>query len=390
MLSRRLFLKSSALIGCSAAAHPLLSTISFAAVPGENRLVVIILRGAMDGIDVFQPYGDPELRKLRQNISLGPDQGAKDLDGFFALHPALSPLMPLWRAKELAFAPAVSAPYRDKRSHFDGQAVLEAGTGLDMPQFEQRDGWLNRLLQKMPGVNSETAYSVGLEDMRILTGAAEVKNWAPEARMTITPQAQKLLLRVYEDDPLFHASAEAAVEIAAMEHEAKGGVKESDGRALARFSAARLNEETRIASFSLAGWDSHAKQAQVLDRALSRLAETILTLRDELGENWQKTTVLAMTEFGRTVRENGSQGTDHGTGGPLLVAGGAIKGGRSLGIWPGLGEGDLYAERDLMPVSDVRAYAAWAIHDLFGIQRDMLETAVFPGFDMGSRIRLFA
>lgn len=390
MLSRRLFLKSSALIGCSAAAHPLLSTISFASAPGENRLVVIILRGAMDGIDVFQPYGDPELSKLRRNFSVGPDAGARDLDGFFALHSGLAPLMPLWENGELAFAPAVSVPYRDKRSHFDGQAILEAGTGLDMPQFEQRDGWLNRLLQEMPNTNSGTAYNVGIEDMRILSGSAKVKSWDPEATMKITPQAQQLLLRIYENDPLFHASGEAAVEIAAMEQAATTGKKESDGRTLARFSAARLNEDTRIASFSLAGWDSHANQSRVLDKALIRLSDAILTLRDELGKNWQKTMVLAMTEFGRTVRENGSQGTDHGTGGPLLVAGGAIKGGRALGAWPGLGEGNLYVERDLMPVSDVRAYAAWAIHDMFGISRDMLETTVFPGLDMGDRIRLLA
>lgn len=390
MLSRRLFLKSSALIGCSVAAHPLMSTISFASAPGENRLVVIILRGAMDGIDVFQPYGDPELRKLRRNISLGPDQGATDLDGFFALHPALSPLMPLWQVGELGFAPAVSAPYRDKRSHFDGQAVLEAGTGLDMPAFRQQDGWLNRLLQEMPGVGSETAYSVGLGEMRILDGAAEVKNWAPEAKMQITPQTQQLLLRVYEEDPLFHASGEAAIEIAAMEQAATNGKGESDGRALSRFAASRLNEETRIASFSLAGWDSHANQSRVLERALIRLSDAILTLREELGQNWSKTTVLAMTEFGRTARENGSQGTDHGTGGPLLIAGGAIKGGRSFGKWPGLGESDLYVGRDLMPVTDVRAYAAWAIHDMFGASRETLERAVFPGLDMGERINILA
>lgn len=327
MLSRRLFLKSSALIGCSAAAHPLMSTISFASAPGDNRLVVIVLRGAMDGLDVFQPYGDPELRKLRRNISLGPEQNALDLDGFFALHPLLAPLMPLWNKGELAFAPSVSAPYRDKRSHFDGQAVLEAGTGLDTQQFEQRDGWLNRLLQEMPDATSETAYSVGVDEMRILDGEAQVKSWAPEAEMLITPQAQKLLLRIYEDDPLFHASGEAAVEIATKEQIATKGKKETDGQALARFTASRLNEDTRIASFSLSGWDSHAMQKNVMKRSLPRLSDAILTLRDELGANWDKTTVLAMTEFGRTVRENGSQGTDHGTGGPLLLAGGAIRGG---------------------------------------------------------------
>src|SRR5699024_754310 len=120
-----------------------------------------ILRGAMDGLDVFQPYGDPHLRKLRQTISLGPEQGAHDLDGFFALHPELSSLMPLWNAGELGFVPAVSTPYRDRRSHFDGQDILEAGTGTDVAQARQRDGWLNRLLHSMPDAQSETAYAVG-------------------------------------------------------------------------------------------------------------------------------------------------------------------------------------------------------------------------------------
>ena len=133
---------------------------------------------------------------------------------------------------------------------------------------------------------------------------------------------------------------------------------------MARFAADRLNGETRIATFSISGWDSHARQPQVIDRALQRLSAAILTLRKDLGANWSRTTILAMTEFGRTVRENGSGGTDHGTGGAMLVAGGNIKGGRAIGGWPGLGEGDLYAGRDLMPLRDIRAHAAWVLHDL--------------------------
>ncbi|MCF3972797.1 DUF1501 domain-containing protein [Paracoccus salsus] len=392
MLSRRLFLKSSALIGCSAAAHPLLSSIALASAPGENRLVVIILRGAMDGLDVFQPYGDPHLRALRRTLSPGPDGGALDLDGFFALHPALAPLMPLWRAGELGFAPAVSTPYRDKRSHFDGQDMLEAGTGTDLALYQQRDGWLNRLLQTMPNISSETAYSVGLEKMRILGGPAPSKSWAPEAAFSLSPQAQRLLERVYHDDPLFREAGGQAMEIVS---EGIGTIHEDGGptrdtRALARFAADRLSAGTRIATFSISGWDSHARQSKVIGRALDRLSDAILTLREGLGRTWMKTTVLAMTEFGRTAAENGTGGTDHGTGGALLMAGGAVRGGRAMGRWPGLAEGDLYAGRDLMPVRDIRAYAAWALHDLYGVRREVLEGTVFPGLDMEDNPRILA
>lgn len=392
MLSRRLFLKSSALIGCSAAAHPLLSPIAFASMPGDNRLVVIILRGAMDGLDVFQPYGDPALRGLRQTLSPGPDGGAHDLDGFFALHPTLAPLMPLWQAGELAFAPAVSTPYRDKRSHFDGQDMLEAGTGTDVEAMRMRDGWLNRLLQAMPGAQSETAYSVGLDDMRILDGAAPAKSWAPQTRFRLSAQGQRLLAHVWHDDPLFRPAGEQALEIindGLARVDAEAGPAR-DAEALARFAADRLNGETRIASFSISGWDSHARQRPVIDRALQRLGTAILTLRADLGANWQRTTVLAMTEFGRTVRENGTAGTDHGTGGAMLVAGGNIRGGRAFGGWPGLAEGDLYAGRDLMPLRDIRAHAAWVMRGLFGMSPDVLERSVFPGLDMGDDPRILA
>ncbi|WP_405406373.1 DUF1501 domain-containing protein [Paracoccus sp. Ld10] len=391
MLSRRLFLKSTALIGCSAAAHPLLSSATFAAAPGDNRLVVIILRGAMDGLDAFQPYGDRALGGLRQTLSLGPDHGATDLDGFFALHPGLSDLLPLWQAGQMGFAPAVSTPYRDKRSHFDGQTMLEAGTGTDLDLDAQQDGWLNRLLQAVPGQPSETAYSVGVSQMRVLQGQAPTKSWTPKAQMDLSPQAQQLLTRIYHDDPLFRdASAQAMEIVASLSPDLATGKPGQDHLEIARFAADRLNGQTRIASFSIGGWDTHAGQAVSLTRMLQRLADTILTLKADLGANWDRTTVMAMTEFGRTVRENGSAGTDHGTGGALLVAGGAVRGGRAMGDWPGLAEGDLYDGRDLMPLRDIRAYAAWAMHAKFGIDRSTLEGLVFPGLDMGSDPRMTA
>jgi uncharacterized protein (DUF1501 family) len=391
MLTRRLFLKSTALIGCSAAASPLLSSAAFASAPGDNRLVVIILRGAMDGMDAFQPYGDRNLAGLRKTLSLGPDHGATDLDGFFALHPGLSDLLPLWQAGQMSFAPAVSTPYRDKRSHFDGQNMLEAGTGTDLHLDDQKDGWLNRMLQAMPGQTSETAYSVGIEKMLILQGAAKAKSWTPDATLALSPQAERLLMRIYHDDPLFRDASEQALEIVSglgsMPDPAK---PEEEHIELARFTADRLNRDTRIASFSMAGWDTHSGQAGSLNRNLGRLSDAILTLKEDLGRNWDTTTVMAMTEFGRTARENGSAGTDHGTGGAMLVVGGAVRGGAAMGEWPGLGESDLYDGRDLMPVRDIRAYAAWAMHAKFGIDKAVLEGAIFPDLDMGSDPRMLA
>lgn len=378
-MERRSFLRGTLIAGCSAAAHPFLSTVTFAQAPGENRLVVILLRGAMDGIDVVRPYGDPALRALRPTLSAGPEGGALDLDGFFALHPALAPLFPLWQAGELGFAPAVSTPYRDKRSHFDGQDLLEAGTGaLD----GARNGWLNRLLTQMPGARAETAYALGDGQALILSGPAPHLAWSPQARLIVSPQAQRLLDRIYYDDPLFRMAAQDAAEIVATTAE-EGAVRGGGPEALARFAAECLSAETRIAAFSLGGWDSHARQDQVLGAALGRLSAAILALRNGLGPHWARTTVLAMTEFGRTARENGTAGTDHGTGGAMLMAGGAIRGGRAIGGWPGVGEGRLYQDRDLMPLRDIRAHAAWVLHGLFGVGRSTLETAVFPGMEIG-------
>ncbi|PRY25589.1 secreted protein [Aliiruegeria haliotis] len=399
MVSRRDFLRASAALGCSAAASPLLTPVTLAAAPWDARLVVIILRGGMDGLDVVQPYGDRDLAALRgRELKFGESAGAADLDGFFALHPAMSPLIPLWAAGELSFAHAVSTPYRDKRSHFDGQDLLEAGGGFGPGERVARDGWLNRMLQSVPGVEARTAYAIGREDLLLLKGAAPVSNWAPGTEMRISPQAELLLEMTYHEDPLFRDAVTEALELTRtmaatveaapdddmmamqeMMKQAKGGRGHLE---VAEFAVERLREETRIAAFSINGWDTHNNQRYVLSRALGRLADTILALKIGLGPLWAGTTVLALTEFGRTVRQNGTAGTDHGTGGAMLLAGGAIRGGIVHGKWPGLSEGDLYAGRDLLPTEDVRAYAASAIRGLYGLPVSVLESAVFPGLDM--------
>ena len=384
-MQRRKFLLTGAALGCSAAASPLLTPIAFAQAPWENRLVVIILRGAMDGLDVVQPLGDRDYAGLRPSLA---GNNATDLDGFYALNTGLSPLLPLWQAEQLGFIHAVSTPYRDKRSHFDGQDILEAGTpGLTAEG--SRDGWLNRMLQTVPGLTAETAYAIGREQMLILTGAAPAARWSPDARMQLSPEARQLLMLVQQDDPLFRAATEDAVMIVDdLAAEADSDMAETTLRGdhvkLAQFAASRLRGETRIASFSLSGWDTHSRQGPNLARALARLSDTLLTLQAGLGPVWGQTAVLCMTEFGRTARENGTAGTDHGTGGAMLLAGGAVRGGRVLGDWPGLGESDLYAGRDLMPTRDVRAHAGWVMRGLFGLDAGVIERAVFPGLELGA------
>lgn len=397
MIARRAFLRGATALACSAAAHPMMTTVTLAASDGgrplgDHRLVVILLRGAMDGLDVVQPQGDRAFAALRPTLNRA---DALPLDGFFALNPALGGLLPLWQAGQLGFVHATSTPYRDKRSHFDGQDQLEAGTGNDVPLVGVRDGWLNRLLQAVPGVRAETAYAVGREEMRILSGPAQVRDWAPDTRLALSPQARRLLEQVYHDDPAFLAVANEAMELgldldaepdmAAPMMPELAGARLADVEELAGFVTARLRAETRIAAFSLNGWDTHKAQKNGIGRSLSRLERAILRLSQGLGpEIWGKTVVLAMTEFGRTAAENGSGGTDHGTAGAMLLAGGAVRGGRVLGDWPGLEEAQLYDRRDLLPTSDVRAWAAHVIAGLYGIDRAILESAIFPGLQMGS------
>ncbi|EPX79818.1 hypothetical protein Salmuc_02580 [Salipiger mucosus DSM 16094] len=171
-----------------------------------------------------------------------------------------------------------------------------------------------------------------------------------------------------------------------MRDDIRGG---SAQKRVAEFAAERLGGASRIAAFSINGWDTHDNQDRSLGRALGRLSDTILTLRDGMGpQAWGKTAVVAMTEFGRTVRINGTSGTDHGTGGAMIMAGGAIRGGRVVSDWPGLAEADLYARRDLMPTRDLRAHAGWLIRGLFGLDTKVIERDIFPGLDLGPDPRL--
>ena len=395
--SRRSFLTNSFALGCSLAASPLVTPVTFASIPTDKRLVVLVLRGGTDALDIVAPVADPLLIKYRPRIK---HKNHLDLDGFFALHPEMAGLMPMWKAGELAVAHAVATPYRGKRSHFDGQDLLEAG----MPEVTstlRESGWMNRMLELLPNVEKTTAFSVGRENMLTLRGDLPTTSWAPESRVDLSAQGRLLLDVIFSKDPMFADAGETALTLTAQQMEAQNALADEDAelieevmtkaekksradkaKGIAAFAADRLKEDTRFATFSIGGWDTHQRQDRTIRKATQELQSALLTLQSELGPIWDKTAVVCMTEFGRTARENGTGGTDHGTGGAMIMAGGAIKGRKVYGDWPGLDEADLYLRRDLMPTSDLRRYVGWLVHDMFGVAQSDLSTKVFPGLDM--------
>lgn len=406
-LTRRTFLTQGAAVGCSLAASPLVTPVSFAAAPTDHRLVIVVLRGGLDGLDLLRPRQEEMLSVLRPTLA-AETAGESPLEGGFAMHPECAPLYPMWAAGELAFVNAVATPYRDKRSHFDGQDLLEAGvSGLGGDGL--RDGWLNRAIAAMGAQQAQTAYAIGAEPMLLSQGAADVVDWSPDVDFVLSSQGAALMRMTMAGDNEMSAALSTALGLAdgggfgggdvpqdmdvamdaMMSTKGKGA-----GRAhirVAEFAAKQLRQDARIACFSLGGWDTHFRQSRTLKRPLSQLVDTLLTLQDGLGvAAWQRTTVIAMTEFGRTAAENGTGGTDHGTGGTMVLAGGALRRAAVLGQWPGLTEAALYQRRDLMPTEDVRRWAGWALRSAFGLSRNALETRVFPGMELGDDPRLLA
>lgn len=373
-MSRRTLLAGAVGGACCLAASPLVTPLLLASTPGDNRLVVIVLRGGMDGLAAFPPLDEPLMEQLRPKLAAG--RAPLQLDGRFGLHPALKPLLPMWRRGQLAVAQAVATPYRDKRSHFDGQDILETG---EAAAGALQDGWLNRALTLIPGARAETALTVGRDNMLLLRGAAPTRAWNPGDKLRLRNDARQLLERLYAGDPLFMKAADAAEGLSAL---AGQGELADVGDPIARFAGERLAAEVRVAAFSISGWDTHVGQAQAIAPPLQRLAAALLALEAGAGRAWERTLVIAMTEFGRTAHENGSGGTDHGTGGAALLAGGALKGGRIYGYWPGLGEDALYQGRDLMPTLDVRNFPALALTGLFGLPSARVGTDIFPGLDL--------
>ena len=355
---------------------------AFARAPTDKRLVVVILRGGLDALHAVPPYADRDYRKARPHLAVPPPgaEGAIDLDGYFGLHPALEPLYAMYRDRRLAIIPAATTGYRE-RSHFDGQDVLENGS--DTP-FGARDGWLNRALAEMAApTGARLGLAVGHTIPLVLRGATEVQTWAPSRLPKAGDQTLEWLSFVYEGDPLFKAAfAQARASSApsmAMDRRTRGGPRQyfaTSGKAAGQLLASR--DGPRVAVLEVGGWDTHAGQVNRLNNLLTNLASGIAALAETLGGAWDETVIAVVSEFGRTVAENGSRGTDHGVGDLALVLGGAVDGGRIAGTWPGLTRRALLDGRDVMPANDYRGIFKGLLHDHLGVSEAALEDRIFP------------
>jgi uncharacterized protein (DUF1501 family) len=341
--------------------------------PGNRRLIFVIQRGAMDGLQAMPAIGDPGFASARG--VLGEIDGVQKLDETFGLHPALVNMSKLYAQNQALFVHAVASPYRD-RSHFDGQNVLESGG--ERP-FDLNSGWLNRLMSLQ---NDTKAIALTAGVPLALSGPIPVASFQPG---TVGRMDEKLMASVdklYAADPMFHALWSEAVHTRglALDMQAKNaGAPDPAGR-LAKLTAGFLREPDgpRIAMIETQGWDTHSAQISRLRNQFSQLDTLVNGLQTELGDVWPETLVIVATEFGRTVAINGTGGTDHGTGTLAMLFGGTVRGGRVIADWPGLKPAQLYEGRDLRPTGDLHAVIAGAVAEHFGLPADKTAQALFP------------
>jgi uncharacterized protein (DUF1501 family) len=390
-VTRRRFLAGAGALAAGAA----LPRVLFAKTGGVGRLVVVILRGALDGLAAAPPHGDPHYPLLHRELAIaapGAADGALGLDSLFGLHPAMGFLHQRYLGGELIVFHAVASPYRD-RSHFDGQNVLESG--LVRP-LGSADGWLSRALASLPrSTQRERAVAVSLNVPLILRGDALVLSKSPLETPDIDEDLLARLADLYSGDDWFSARLSEAVQserlidagaatLAMAEATAPSGRPAADRLSSAASMTGMLMRSEggpEIAVIEAGGWDTHANQGGAkgtLAQRLSGLDHAVRTLQEELQGLWEQTAVLVVTEFGRTAAMNGTRGTDHGTGSCAFLAGGAVRGGRVLADWPGLAPHALFENRDLKPTLDLRSVFKGVLDEHLRIDGKSLATRVFP------------
>ncbi|MEO0982975.1 MAG: DUF1501 domain-containing protein [Pseudomonadota bacterium] len=365
VMSRRTAITLLAGAGVSPSFHA-----AFAKDAADRKFIFVILRGGMDGLSALIPSSS-DIEALRGDISPA-EQERLPVGADFALHPSFSGLHALYRSGEAAFIHAAATPYRD-RSHFDGQDALETLAGPDA-----RDGWLNRALQASgAGDGLAIGYAVPL----VLKGDAPATHWSPPVFAEASEDLLDRLGDLYAGDPAFAASLATARATDSPDIE-MNGPRGPGGRAATILKAAgelmAADAGPGVGVVSIDGWDTHANQAPALTNRFRALDQGLLALKDALGDQWRKTAVVLASEFGRTVRVNGTEGTDHGTGGLVVLSGGAVAGGRTLGDWPGLKPRDLLDNRDLRPVNDMAAILKGVLRDHLGLDRATLDQDVLP------------
>ena len=363
----------------------------------DPRFLVVVLRGALDGLAAVAPVGDPEWQRLRGDKALMPSgaSAALPLDSFFALNPAMPNLHRLYKSGAATIVHATATPYRE-RSHFDGQDVLESGLGSP---GAVDSGWLNRALASLQPAGRVTgggkdAFAIGPIAPLVVRGPAPVLSWTPRR---LPPASDDTLTRVLDlyrhTDPMLARALEERLGLATIAR--AGGMDGQQPRAAGAGQVRAYFAESagmaakflarpdgpRIGALAFDGWDTHADEGVMNGRLANLLAAldgAIAAIESEMKETWRDTVVAVITEFGRTARINGTDGTDHGTATVALLAGGALKGGRVVADWPGLKPANLHEGRDLKPTTDLRGVLKGVLKDHLRVDEAVLASKVFP------------
>src|SRR5438132_8884837 len=407
MITRRTLLKAG---GCALVAYAgaprFLLRAAHAAEASGKVLVAIFQRGAVDGLSMVMPYGDSGYAGVRPSIGLQPprrgeSERATDLDGFFAFHPALAPLVPLWQSRALAVVHACGSP-DTTRSHFDAQDYMESGT----PGVKSTpDGWLARAATTLPAARSPfRAVALGPTLPRVLRGDAGAISLTSLERFDVRGAAEAAVARkgfesLYEQgvQDLLHGTGRETFEAVRMLKSANASRLSPANNA--EYPRSRLGESLRqiaqliradvgleIAFTDADGWDTHvgqgAEQGQLANR-LRDFAASLAAFSQDLGDRIADVVVLTMSEFGRTVAENGNRGTDHGHATATLLLGGGVRGGKVYGRWPGLARERLYEGRDLAVTTDFRALFGEVAGRHLAIAKP---ATLFPGWSGGSAL----
>ncbi|GAB4548635.1 MAG: DUF1501 domain-containing protein [Pleurocapsa sp.] len=377
---------------------------SIAQPTNAKRLVVILLRGGIDGLNIVIPHQEANYYQARPTIAIPYPQeknGAIDLNGFFGLHPALKDLMPWWKRGNLAFING-SGLSTVSRSHFDAQDYVESGTpGIKSTS----DGWMNRLLGELPQERLTQALNVGKTTARILQGKMSVANLDPGQNSIRpiaidTPRVNSAFSSLYGGDDALSKAYQAgnqarSIIMNELNQEmasASRGAKSADIFVDDAAEVAKLmvgDTKTQLAFMNVGGWDSHINEINLLNRFLPPLGEGLATLAQGLESIWSDTVIMVMSEFGRTVQENGNAGTDHGRGNVIWLLGGAIRGGQIYGQWEGLNESELEEGRDLPVTTDFREAIASILQQHLSLDRGNL-ASIFPEYQLQGNLNLLA
>jgi uncharacterized protein (DUF1501 family) len=402
-ITRRIFLRNSALAVVGTAAVPsFLTRAAYGAVESSGRtkrLVVIFQRGAADGLNIVVPYAERNYYAMRPSINI-PQKSVLDLNGFFGLHPSLASFQPLWQQGHLAIVHAAGSP-DTTRSHFDAQDFMETGTpGVKATE----DGWLNRSLRDLPLVATPAspfrAIALGPSLPRILSGNEpavamnNINDFSVGGRSPKPSPAATAFEAMYDhsSDSVLHGTGAETFDAVKMLKSADPG--KYTPAAGANYPKGRLGDSLRqlaqlikanlgvqVAFADIGGWDHHVNEGAAegqLANVLNEFSQSIAAFWTDLGDLGEDTVVVTMSEFGRTARENGNRGTDHGHANVMFVLGGPVKGGKVYGRWPGLDQSQLYEGRDLALTTDFRQVIGEAVGRHLG-NKNLAD--VFPGYD---------